>query len=72
MHNNSSSNYCAGGHAWVWGGDLPDWPYDGMLCGCGAIKYDKREALREQIKALEVELQGLEAHRRFEGEVVSE
>lgn len=52
----SSSGCCTGGHMWVWSGDCPGWPYDGMLCSCGQIRYDKREALREQIKSLESEL----------------
>lgn len=58
--NSTSSGCCAGGHMWVWSGDIPDWPYDGMLCSCGQIRYDKRKALREQIRSLERELAELD------------
>jgi len=60
----SRSHMCVGnGHVWVWGGDFPDWPYDGMPCSCGAVKYDKRQAVRDQIADLERQLRELEHDR---------
>lgn len=58
----SSSHVCTGeGHVWMWGGDVPGWPYDGMPCSCGAVKYDKRQALKEEIAELERQLAEFEA-----------
>lgn len=57
----SSSHACSGGHVWVWAGDLPDWPYDGMPCSCGAVKYDKRQSLKDQIAELQRQLAELDA-----------
>jgi len=54
-------NPCGSGHVWMWGGDLPDWPYDGMPCSCGAVKYDKRQTLRDQIAELQRQLVELES-----------
>jgi hypothetical protein len=56
---------CVGGsHFWVWSGNVPGWPYDGMPCSCGAVKYDKVEELGKQIRALQEELaQAVEARR---------
>ncbi len=52
---------CAGGHCWMWGGDIDGWPYDGMPCACGAVRYDKTQDIKERIAALEKELRELEA-----------
>lgn len=60
--NSFKSHACTGeNHVWMWGGDIPDWPYDGMPCSCGAVKYDKRQALRDQIAELHRQLVELDA-----------
>lgn len=56
-----SSGSCAGGHCWTWSGDCPGWPYDGMLCDCGAVRYDKALDIKGRIAALQEELRELEA-----------
>lgn len=66
--NDSSSNLCYGGHVWTWAGDLPDWPYDGMPCSCGAVKYDKRQALRDQIAELQRQLDVEQLRAEFEAD----
>lgn len=57
--NYTDSSACYGGHVWTWAGEIPDWPYDGMPCSCGAVKYDKRQALRDEIAELQRQLEEL-------------
>jgi len=60
----SASGCCGENHWWVWGGDCPGWPYDGMPCACGQTRYDKVEELRKQIRRLQEELIKAEDLRR--------
>ena len=49
---------CAGGH-WFWySGDPPDGKLpDGWPCQCGATRYDRRQAILDEIEALKSELE---------------
>lgn len=50
----NSGGICSGDHVWV--GYWPDGIPDGVLCSCGAVLYDKRQVLRDQIAELQRQL----------------
>ena len=39
-------------HMWVWSGDPDYFPYEGMPCGCGMKKYNRKKVILNQIELL--------------------